>query len=100
MDPPLALGVPYRLGDGWFDLTPLATTALTLLAARWSGLAWSRTTIGPLLAFGLILGYAVSAWGAVWPTAVAWTLLAAIAALVRRHHANGPPPGGLHPGSD
>lgn len=97
---PLALGVPYRLGDGWFDLTPLVTTALTLLVARWLGLAWSRATIGPLLALGLIVGYAVGAWGVVWPTAVAWGLLAALATAVRRYRANRPPPEGLRPGPD
>jgi uncharacterized membrane protein (Fun14 family) len=84
MGAPLGLGVPYRLGDGWFDPTPLVAIGSTLLLARWFGFAWSRATIGPLLVLGLLAGYAVGAWGVLRPAAAVVGLLALAVAVIRR----------------
>jgi hypothetical protein len=84
MGAPLGLGVPYRLGDGWFDPTPLVAIGSTLLLARWFGFAWSRATIGPLVALGLLAGYAVGSWGVVGPAATVVGLLALAAMVIRR----------------
>lgn len=79
----LAVGVPYPLGDGRFEATPLVAMALTLLVARAAGLRWSRITVGPLLILGLSAGYAAQAWG-VAPVSAATLAAVWVAATVLR----------------
>ena len=60
---PLAVGVPFWPGVGWFDPQPVLATAGALLVARAAGLPWTRASVPPIVALGLLAVPAAHAWG-------------------------------------
>jgi hypothetical protein len=81
---PIAVGVPYWPGVGSFDPLPLLAVAAALLLARAVGLSWTRASVPPIVAVGLLAVPAAHAWGLGPVAATIFGVLVVAASLRRR----------------
>jgi len=81
---PLAVGVPYWPGVGSLDPLPLLAVAAALLLARAVGLPWTRTSVPPIVAMGLVAVPTARAWGLGLVAATIFGVFVVAASLRRR----------------
>jgi hypothetical protein len=84
-------GLPPPHLPGRFDLTPLVTLVVTTLVVRFVlrlRLTWPM--LGIVLLSGIILGWAIQAWGVLYPSAVAFAAAVILTAPLHRRRRGEP----------
>jgi hypothetical protein len=83
-------GMRIATSHGRFDVGPLILLFATMAAIRFLfGITMTGPVIGTGILVGVALGFAVTVWGVVTPSAIALLVASLAAGPVRRHQARG-----------